>query len=67
MTGARLDRLRARLERARRNAEAPPDPLSLSLQELQDEISALDENGVNALAAELGIAPEAVRRMGEDI
>ena len=63
----RLDRLRARLEAARRYAEAPPDPLSLSLRELRDELHAMDESGINALAAELGIAPEAVRRMGEDI
>ena len=65
MTNARLDRLRARLEAARRYNEAPPDPLSLSLRAFQDELSALDENGVNALAAELGIAPEAVRRIAD--
>lgn len=63
----KADSLMERLEAVRltreMEQEAPVDALSQSLYELGGELAALDDNGVVALADELGIAPGDVREM----
>ncbi len=60
----KIARLMERLERVKlAQDDAPPDGLSKSLWEFGEELAALDEAGVDALADALGITPDDVRGM----
>ncbi len=61
----KITALMDRLERIKLNRENEPEPdaLTLSLWELGAELSALDEEGLAAKAAEWGISPDDVRDM----
>ncbi len=57
--------LMERLERVKlaRAAEPEPDGLSVSLREFGAELAALDDDGIAAMAEDLGITPEGIREM----
>lgn len=60
----KIDDLMERLERVKLlQTDEAPDGLSASLWELGAELTAMDDEGVTALADELGINPDDVREM----
>lgn len=60
----KIDDLMERLERVKLlQTDEAPDGLSESLWELGAELTAMDDEGVTALADELGINPDDVREM----
>lgn len=61
----KIDDLLERLDRVKlaRDMVPEPDGLSLSLWKLGDELAALDDDGIAALADELCITPDNVRDM----
>ena len=64
-----MDKIISLIERMERvklgQTDEAPDGLSKSLWELGSELAALDDEGVTALADELGIAPDDVRAMAQ--